>query len=246
MIEVESLVVRSYDFRETSLIVDMISKEIGSIRVLVKGARDPKKGWTSYFLPLSYIKAVLYPGKNLYLLGNAEMIGYFPYIKENMYRFSVSTSLLEVSYLISPPPHESLFAFLIESLNFINKEKFDLLLLPVYLWLKVLSFSGFNPELRRCVSCGRKEDISFYSVELGGVLCKKCKSKSNDIIEVDKQFLGFFNSVSQISFNRMSRINVSLSQKKKLKEIVYRHLLYRLESKPPTLRFLEKNFVNYE
>lgn len=245
MIETESLVVKSYDFRETSLIVDLISKEMGSIRVIAKGARDPKKGWTACFLPLSYVKSTLYPGKNLYLVGNVEMLSYFPHIKEDIYRFSISTSLLEVSYLISPPSHKSLFSFLVKSLKFIDKGNLSPIVLPSYLYLKVLGFSGFNPELKRCVSCGRKENLSFYSVELGGVLCEKCKGRSNNLIKVDKQFLVFFNSVLKLSLSEMNKIKVPIFQKKKLKEIVYKHLLYRLETKPPTLRFLE-DFFNYE
>ena len=246
MIESECLVVRSYDFRETSLIVDLISRELGSVRALGKGALNPEKNWTASFLPLSHIKVSLYPGKNIYLVGNCEMISFFPIIRENLYRLCLATSLVEIAYLISPPPHEELFSFLFKALHFLNKEDSPLSLFSVYSWLKILRFSGFHPELKKCVVCGKSKELSFYSVELGGVLCGKCRMRDSCAISVDKQLLGIFPVLSRISLSETKRINIFRSHKKKLKEIIYRHLLYRLESKPPALRFLEKIFLRDE
>ena len=239
--------VRSYDFRETSLIVDLVSKELGSVRALVKGARNPEKNWTAHLLPLSHIKVSLYPGKNIYLLGNCEMVNFFSSIRGNLYRLCLATSLLEIAYLISPPPHQELFSFLFKTLYFLDRNNnSSLSLFPVYSWLKILHFSGFHPELKKCVVCRKEEDISLYSVKLGGILCEQCRERDQYAIRVDKQIIGVFPILSRIPLPEIKKIYISGRHKTRLRQIVYSHLLYRLEHKPPTLRFLEKMFLRDE
>ena len=239
----EGIVVRTYDYRETSLLVDVLTPDWGGIRMIARGARDPSRGMTAIFLPLNRILIHFYPGRNIHLLGKGELLSWYPRIRSSLNRYLFSLSLLEISFLLHAPEQRGLFYFLREVLSYLDRESriyYDLLF--SYFSLRVLKFAGFSPFLTSCVVCEKNSKPEHYSVELGGILCESCWKREPKSLTIDEDTRANLMGIPRLKLSQLNKIVVSPSTRKRIKDILYRHLLYRLEIKPPSLRFWEEIF----
>jgi len=238
----EGIVVRTYDFRETSLIIDLITPVSGKKRILAKGAREPVRGYTGIFLPTNNVIVNYYSGKNICLLSHAELRDFFPFLRGDFLKYAFALSFLELVYILLVPLEKNLYSFSLQTIRFLDQQKrLDYLLLSSFVWFKLLNFSGFYPHLEGCLCCGNESKIFFYSVDKGGLICEKCRKRINEshIIVLDSETLGGLRGMKKLDFSLLSKWKINHKSKLKIKEIMKAHLLYRIETKPPTLQFWE-------
>ena len=238
----EGIVVRTYDFRETSLIIDLITPVSGKKRILAKGAKEPVRGYTGIFLPTNNVIVNYYSGKNICLLSHAELRDFFPFLRGDFLKYAFALSFLELVYILLVPLEKNLYSFSLQTIRFLDQQKrLDYLLLSSFVWLKLLNFSGFYPHLEGCLCCGNESKIFFYSVDKGGLICEKCRKRINEshLIVLDSETLGGLRGMKKLDFSLLSKWKINHKSKLKIKEIMKAHLLYRIETKPPTLQFWE-------
>ena len=238
----EGIVVRTYDFRETSLIIDLITPISGKKRILAKGARDPVRGYTGIFLPTNNVIVNYYSGKNISLLSHAELRDFFPLLRGDFLRYAFALSFLELVYILLAPLERNFYSFSLQTIRFLDEQKkLDYLLLSSFVWFKLLNFSGFYPYLEGCLCCGKESKIFFYSVDKGGLICEECRKKINQphLMVIDSETLGGLRGMKKLDFSLLSKWKINLMSKFKIKEIMKAHLLYRIEKKPPSLQFWE-------
>ncbi len=238
----EGIVVRTYDFRETSLIIDLITPVSGKKRILAKGAREPVRGYTGIFLPTNNVIVNYYSGKNICLLSHAELRDFFPFLRGDFLKYAFALSFLELVYILLVPLEKNLYSFSLQTIRFLDQQKrLDYLLLSSFVWFKLLNFSGFYPHLEGCLCCGNESKIFFYSVDKGGLICEKCRKRINEphLIVLDSETLGGLRGMKKLDFSLLSKWKINHKSKLRIKEIMKAHLLYRIETKPPTLQFWE-------
>ncbi|GEM_PF-3411214 len=243
MRETEGIVIKSDDFRETSLIVSLYTREFGSLKVLAKGARDPKRNMTSCFVPVTWNYFSFYPEreKGLYLLGKCETKEFFPSIKEDITKFSLSLYMLEIAETLSPEKNPELFQFLIKVLEFLEVTPLkDEELFLSFIEYKILYFGGFRPSWERCVGCHKPSPGVRYSFQWGGILCSECQEKDPDSIPFSESLGRVLQFLSRCRIEDLPRLSLPLPLKKSLKGLLHYHLFHRLEGKPRTLPFLEE------
>ena len=72
----DALVLRTYKMGETSKVVVLLSRSLGKLRAVAKGARGPRSRYQSALEPLSEVRVTLYgrQGTELYRLGACELL----------------------------------------------------------------------------------------------------------------------------------------------------------------------------
>jgi len=180
----EGLVLSGIKFGETSKIITLYTKELGKLKLMVKGARDPHRRLASTLQFLSHIGVVFYlkEGRELQLFSQAHLINPFWEIKGDLDRFCTASAGAEfISRLqIGQESHPDLFMLLMDFLGMVGNIWYQSLkTLLISFLLQASQLLGYGPSLSRCIHCkremlnGEKGNLLF-SPEGGGVVCTGC------------------------------------------------------------------------
>ena len=213
IIKVEGIVVKEKDYKESSKILDIITKEYGLISVISKGSKKLKSKLRVSSSKLSYAYFhIYYKEGKLSTLVDADIINPFNNIKTNLNKIGYSSFILELSMqVIKQNNNDNIFDLLKTSLIKIE-DGFDEMIVTNILELKYLDYLGIMPNFNNCSKCG-KTDILTLSLEKGGFICKNCHK--NERI-VNRNTLKIIRMLYYVDINKITKINVSDEVKKEI------------------------------
>ena len=174
----QGVVLRTYRLGEADRIVVFMTEGRGKVRAVVKGVRKTKSRFGSRLEPLSHVSLILYEGRNLDTVTQAEVLDHFRPVREDLERFSKAQSLLEAvdSVAQEAQANPRLYRMLVGALRSLAAADSPLLV-GAFFW-KLLSLEGYQPVLDVCVSCGADEaGLSGFDADAGGALCGDCRRR---------------------------------------------------------------------
>jgi len=149
----ESLILRTYPFREADLVVSFLTRDQGKLRGVARRARRLKGGFGAGLERLSHVQASYFQRENreLVSLASCELIG-SPFELQSDYGTGVGLDYLaEVSEQLLAPgeQNERFFRLLVALLDYLRAESAGGLWPAVtYFTLWAVRLSGFLPRLR--------------------------------------------------------------------------------------------------
>jgi DNA repair protein RecO (recombination protein O) len=173
------VVLRTYKLRESDRIVVFHTAENGKVRAVAKGVRKTKSRFGARLEPMSHVKLLLYRGRELDIVSQAEAVEPLAPMLSSLDRASQGLAVVEAVDQLSleREPNIQLYRMLVGVLRTIATSPSPLNVAAFY-W-KLLANEGMRPELDRCLRCGEQEpDAQFVAFDLneGGVLCRNCRS----------------------------------------------------------------------
>src|SRR3954447_8752125 len=91
----QGIVLRTIKLGEADRIVSMVTLGHGKVRAVAKGVRKTKSRFGARLEPLSHVSVLLYSGRELDIVTQAESIDHFRAIREDLSRMSSGMALLE-------------------------------------------------------------------------------------------------------------------------------------------------------
>ena len=181
LIETEAIVLRTHRLGEADKIVSLLTRQLGRLRAVAKGALSRRGRYGASLEPLSYIKAWIYDRENrdLQRVGSAEILESFFEMQRDYHVQLAAQYLAEVSerFLPDREVNERAFRLLLAVLRSLRRfGEVDRPLLFFDYWL--LRLGGFLPDLSRCMSCQKHfagED-GFYDPGAVSLVCAKCRA----------------------------------------------------------------------
>jgi DNA repair protein RecO (recombination protein O) len=169
------VVLRTYRLGEADRIVVLMTAQHGKVRAVAKGVRKPKSRFGGRLEPTSHVALLLYEGRQLDIINQADSLDYLRAVREDLDRLTRAMALLEVVDQVAQErePDTRLYQMLVGALRTLAAQPAPLLV-PAFYW-KVLANGGLRPELDGCVSCGAAEPLVAFDVVEGGVLCRACR-----------------------------------------------------------------------
>lgn len=240
----EAIVLRKWDFRETSIIVDFFTRDFGRLSGLLKGIRSQPNKFASNLEPFSYNEIVFYRKNStaLHLVSQADKRSNFDSIRQSIMKTGMSSFMMELLSILMPPEdkNEEVFNLSLSCLRELeftdNPEK----VLTIFK-IKILSLSGFKPHFDSCVRCGRRLlGQSRFSLALGGLLCSVCHKNDTASRSI---FRGTVASILHIEKNDLkNNLNLGMNPeiKKELNLILNAFLNFHLEKELKSQRVLDK------
>lgn len=173
--KIEAIIISEVDYKESSKIINLLTKENGIIGVLARGSKKIKNNLSGVTTKLTYgYFHIQYKDNGLSTLIEVDVIDKFKNIRHRLDLTSYSLYLLELSSMAyRHEPIDNIYKLLISSLKKID-EGFDYQIISMILELKLLDYLGIKPVIDQCVTCGEKKDIVTISSYRGGYLCKNC------------------------------------------------------------------------
>ncbi len=177
----EAIVLRQQSLGEADRIVTLLSPVSGKVRAVARGVRRPKSKLGGYLELLNRVHVSIEEGRSLDHVTEAEILDSRLTLKEDLGRLSAALYMAEASDAFSvedSPSHEA-YRLLGASLAHLEVGAEQAPLLR-YFELRLLSISGFRPELYCCVNC--REDLQparhTFSHEESGVVCSRCRREA--------------------------------------------------------------------
>jgi DNA repair protein RecO (recombination protein O) len=231
ILKTEAVVLSKLNYGDTSLIVSLFTKELGKISAILKGARSPKSRIGMKIDPLNYIEVVFYnkSTRDLQIISSADIIQYYPGIKEELDRLKYAHSVIElVKKLI--PEHEQnirLFNGITKILSLLESSEEPPNLVFARFFLFFLAEIGYEVQLDKCVSCGNTDlggqqlSYNFSS----GLLCDKCRV---DYLESFSINLELFNCLNGLKNNKKLLKNSNIQVIDSAILFMEKYLMYHL------------------
>ncbi len=127
ILKTEAIVLKGWKLRETSKILALFTRDYGKIKVVAKGARDPKSKFKGCLEPLTCIYIVYYDKRtrDLQLLSQTDLIDPHFHIVGDVERTSLGLAAAELIYKseIGEEAAPKLFDLLKQTLSAINTKK---------------------------------------------------------------------------------------------------------------------------
>lgn len=174
----EGIVLRSRPFGEADKILVILTKEKGKTEAVAKGARRPRSRLVGAAQPFSYLKLLVFEGKSLDQLSQAEIIKSFGALRDDLLLMSYATYWMELLDIFLPmaEPNEEVFLFTLAGLVVLEKT-IEPSILSMAFEMRLLYYLGYLPSLEDCARCGVKLDSEplGFSPKEGGALCADCQ-----------------------------------------------------------------------
>ena len=173
--KVEGIVLSETPYKETSKILNILTKEYGLIGVIAKGAKSLKSPLRALTNKYTYAYFYIYYKEDkLSLLTQIDLIDNFNNIRNDIILIGYMSYLCDLTYQVLKENSTSdIFNILINGLKKIN-DNLDPLIITNIIELKYLDFLGVSLNLDGCVRCNSKENIVSIDGDVGGYICKKC------------------------------------------------------------------------
>ncbi|MBE7043439.1 MAG: DNA repair protein RecO [Ruminococcaceae bacterium] len=231
LVKTEGIVLRETKYGEHDKMLTVFTKDWGTVSVSARGVRGGKRRCTGAGL-FCYSRFVLFQGRNSYQLNECELIRSFHRICEDLLTMSCGAYLCEITSR-EQLENELLMKLLLNALAMLEEKK------PVWqvkgvFELRAATGLGFSPHVFRCVRCGNEEQLTSFSCELGGVVCKKCQKGEMNISQSVLRAMQYV----QMAGNPFS-FSLAEDKTEEFSAICEKFLIHYLEKQPKTLEFLK-------
>lgn len=176
-IEDMALALRRAPYRESSLIVTLLTRNHGLLSVLAQGIRRSRRGDRAALAGFHTVRLYASSRSEGALLGlrSAEVARARPKITESGSAVAACQLLQEAAYRFFPmeDPQPALFTALQSAFDFLEKAGDPLTTAGVTL-NRLVALSGYGWQLETCAGCGRSDSLTFLSIKRAQAVCQAC------------------------------------------------------------------------
>jgi DNA repair protein RecO (recombination protein O) len=186
----QGIVLGSVKLAEADKIVTILTQGSGKIRAVAKGIRRTSSKFGARLEPFTHVSVMLYRGRNLDTVTQAEIINPFRTVRDEFDLFSAGETMLETADKVAEEHERNvpLFLLLVRGLRTLDMQPTEPAAVAEAFLLRLLSLSGFAPSLSACAVCGAP-DVRRFSHSQGGAVCDNCHDR--DAQRVDPNALGW-------------------------------------------------------
>ena len=173
--KVKGIIIKDINYKESSKVLHILTKEYGMIGVISKGCRSIKSKLRSVSLKLTYgYFYISYKKDGLSVLIDVDIIDELKNIKTDFSRIGYLAYLVDLTnQVVKETNNYDLFDIMEFAIIKIN-DLFDPMIITNIAELKFLEYLGVKPILDCCSICGSKNEIMTISSDSGGYVCKDC------------------------------------------------------------------------
>ncbi|MGH9188489.1 MAG: DNA repair protein RecO [Acidimicrobiales bacterium] len=170
----QGVVLRTMRLGESDRIVTLVTAGRGKVRAVAKGVRKTKSRFGARLEPMGHVSMLLYEGRELDIVTQAESLDHFRVIREDLDRLRKANTVLEAVDQVAQEGHANvrLYQMTVGALRALAAH--DAAMLVPAFFLKLLSLEGFHPVLDTCAACDEPKGLVAFDLGVGGAMCGSC------------------------------------------------------------------------
>jgi DNA repair protein RecO (recombination protein O) len=237
-----AICLKKTNYTQKDSLVTCFTAKFGKDDFLARGLRKPKAKLKSALFPLRGVKLTFVKGKQFPVITGAEIRLELEALEESFNYHTLGLFWAEIIDLafVEPEPHSEFFDNFLQALQILNQEakkggviSQKATVLSIWLIVKLLSTTGYEIQLARCVSCNKKiaaENKHTFDPLRGGILCKNCREdKEGQISEASRKYLMELKKAKEPSFELPPK-----EQLQEIKTVSFSFLYHQLDQRPST------------
>lgn len=256
LLKTEAIVLKSFDYRETSRIATFFTKNYGKVSGILKGIRKDYKKFGSSVDRFSVNDIVYYQNRNsdLHLVSQCDLRQFFFPVRQDIKKSLAASYILELVNGIMPSEEKNKDVYQL-MVNFLKsmEEVADINQLVHIFQIKVLLYSGFKPHLDACLKCKKKIDRQAppgerqaspragqarFSLKDGGLVCFHCHLPDTEIHWISKGTVASILYIEKNTWENCLKLKLTKPVKKELKYILNNFLVFHLGRRLRSARYL--------
>lgn len=236
-VKTQGLIIREQPVGESDRIVTVLTKDQGVVRAFARRAKNLKDSKHSATGLLCYSRLNLYKGREKYIINDAFPLEVFFGLRKNIVALALGQYFCELSAELVPEGVESAeyLRLVLNALHFLCEGTRPPALLKPIVELRMLSISGFMPDLIGCTRCGSYEaDPMAFQVSEANICCKDCGGQG---LMLSPAALTAMRHIVYSDFGKIFSFQVSEGAGKELSRAVEAYTVQVLQKRPQTLDF---------
>jgi DNA repair protein RecO (recombination protein O) len=249
----QAFVLKTYDYRDTSLLAHFYTKDFGKIHGIIKGVRDARYRYGSTLEPFSLNEILFYRrrrGADLHQVTQVEVVDNYPEVREDLEALSYASYFVDMIDQVVDVEETSveLFTVLKEAMDFLRQKASPRRCARIF-EVKLFEILGIMPEFRACVVCQDPDPSpAYFKVGMGGILCQNCQSRRTEGggsgqasgILVSRGTVQFLEHVRRLPMKELLNVKVAQEVGGELEKMLRRFADFHLPRKLHSVTFLEK------
>lgn len=245
--EVQGIIFKRRKYKDTDLIVKIMTKNNGIISLIVKGAMRPKSKLNAATLNFSYGTYVIYTsGHGLSSLRTYKEVKQLDGIYDDLIKNAYASFILDLidhAFVEYQPigKYYDLADFAIHKIN----EGVDPEIITQIVQMQLLTAFGVQPELRHCLICKKEQGRFDYSIKLGGVICSDHFNDVQSRLYLKPKQTALLRTMGLVPIERLRKISLQSETKLATRKAIDRIYGETIDLNLKTKKFLdEMKFFN--
>ena len=225
---------------ENDRLVTLFTRDYGIIRAFAAGAKSIKSKKGAATSLLTYGSFTILKKKETYKIYEATPVRLFFGVGSEIDVLSLAQYFCELCGVLvaSGIPDGEFLRLILNSLHFLTKEKRYPPLIKAITELRAAALAGYMPNLVACGGCGKfEDDIMYFDVRDGKLLCAECKSQTGGLIPLDRTILAAMRHIVYAEFSRLYSFTVPEESADKLSEITGKYITIQTDHRFAALDF---------
>lgn len=236
------LIIKEQNIGEQDKLVTVLTSSNGIIRAFVKGAKNIKNQKCAATQLLCYSKITLNKMRNSYIISDAKSQEMFINLRNDIENMCLAQYFCELANNFCPreAKAEEYLSLILNSLYLLSNKKREPLLIKACFEMRLMSLSGYMPDLTMCKECGKYEnDIMYFLPKSGTFICNDCESKINEEMKIplNKGTATALRHTIYSENNKLFSFILPLDDLKQLNNASELYIKYILEKDLQTLQF---------
>ena len=235
----EGVVLKTIKLGEADRIVTLFTRDNGKVRAVAKGVRKTKSRFGGRLEPFTRVALIVYRGRSLDTITAADILTPNKGVRATFERLTAAAALTELVDKITPERERaaSVYSLLLGGLDAVTRSGAPSIV-PAFC-VKLLSLSGYHPQLRACAGCGDAGPLSAFSCALGGAVCDACRREDRDSFPLAADRIGLLSELLQADLGVASPEAATFD----LVHVLRRYAEYHLERPLKSLQLLTPEAV---
>lgn len=243
----DGIILRRIDMGESDRLLTVFTRDYGKLKAVSKGSRKPASRQTGHVELFGRSNLLIAAGKTFDIVTQAESIEMYPALREDLVRTTYAAHVVELldRFTEEEDKNVNLYHLLAEGLGWFANED-NHLLAARYFELRMLSLTGFQPQLFKCVASREpiEEEDQYFSAEMGGILKPEQLAAEQRARPVSASAVKLMRFLQTRPWEQVRQLKLRRELHQELEDLLHYYITYHLERRLKTVDFLRR--LRYE
>lgn len=242
-ISTDGIVIKVNNVGEYNRSITVLTADYGIIHAFVHGARSLKNKNGSATSLLCYSHFTFSQKKDTYTVTDATVNKVFFSLNGDIEKLALAQYFCELALCLGPVDDDSreYLRLMLNSLNFLSNSTREPLMLKSIMELRLLSISGYTPDIVACGECGEfSDEVMFFDPIGGSLYCGECRPDDVKLIPIGSGTLASMRHIVYSDFEKLYNFSIPEDTQKNLNRACEAFLLSQTERRFTTLEFLKE------
>ena len=228
-----AIVIKSMNLSESDRLITFMTENHGKVKCVAKGARKAKNQFWGSLEPMSLIHLIYFGREHqrLFRLNHSDIIESFQTIRDDFDKLYTGIYFLDLidAMILEGHWEPKVFGLLYQALAALNQQN-ELEPLRRLFEIRLLSLSGYKPQLEHCVPCRKTPANGMipFSYAHNGILCSSCSNSARVDIQFSVGTRNYIKKLLEVEIKTCERLKFPKSQTEEIEKVTHRLVLSHL------------------